>query len=140
MIKYQYQLNELKIMHKPSETHQEIAAEIYQGFCEGEAENSPFQEAWYAFEEKHGTIQSCSIEENLVFQAMLYAIQVGVDDYYNPSIPPKMRVLQQVRHKTYPISGVVSGITSTDPSQYIIDWGGGSSSTEPEENLIFEGD
>lgn len=72
-------------MLKPSKQHKEIADEAYQDFCEsGGLDNHPFQEAWDAYQEKYGSIQVGSEVETLVYQAMLYAIQVGVDNYYSP--------------------------------------------------------
>jgi hypothetical protein len=104
-------------MLKPTETHEQIASEIYQDFCEGAAENSPFQKAWDAYEEKHGNIVTGSLEENLVYQAILYAIQVGCDNYYSPSVPPGMQVAvpRKVRHRTLPMTGTVIQELETMP-------------------------
>jgi hypothetical protein len=73
-------------MLQPTDRHKEIADEIYQDFCESEGglDNHPFQDAWDAYEEKHGSILLGSEAADLVYQAMLYAVQVGVDNYYNP--------------------------------------------------------
>lgn len=72
---------------QPSSKHQEIAAEIYQDFCEGGLNNHPFQDAWDNFQDKRSKIQTGSAEEELVFQAILYGVQMGADNYYNPSVP-----------------------------------------------------
>lgn len=69
-------------MLQPSKRHKEITDEIYSDFCEsGGLDNHPFQDAWDSYQEKHGNIVVGSDLENLIYQAMLYAVQVGVDDY-----------------------------------------------------------
>lgn len=72
---------------QPSTKHQEIASEIYQDFCEGGLNSHPFQEAWDNFQDKRSQIQTGSAEEQLVFQAILYGVQMGADNYYDPSVP-----------------------------------------------------
>ncbi len=51
-----------------------IADNVFRAFCENELDNDPFNQAWQAYEDKHGEIQSGSEAENLAYEAMRYAL------------------------------------------------------------------
>lgn len=53
----------------------ELALEAYQALCDNDYGNQNIERNWYAFEEKHGTIESGSIEEDLIFSAIEFGMK-----------------------------------------------------------------